>query len=1223
MWGFFHVKMKKRINGFAVMCAVFIMMLSVVLITDDVYAADVTAGGQCLAGGYVCNGHSLGCTTCSSTGMVKCSSCNGVGYIVTTSTKDVTLNVDGSLKTFSSSKVFFGCTTCNGSGQKAYYYENNYHEGAAAHTLGSNYKTGTGKISCSTCGGDGMITSYHNSGNAMSSPSSYGCNSYLTNYYRHTAGDTYSANAAQHWKNCKYCNGTMSTTAHSFGTEYIENGYIKQKCSVCSYVKNQGKLTYTIEFNGNGATSGTTASITAIYGNSYTLTSNGYSKTGYTWKGWYLNSPYVIGGVTYTRNNINPAFYANAYVDLKAAFGYDTASLVAHYNANGRSEGRVVTAPLTDSRVLYPNKATVSNMTQEDGGTVILQAMWEANKYTVTFLPNGGKLDNPGSNLYNGINEDSVSIIFDSNSYWSMNGDIPVREGYTFLGWYTQASGGEQVYGADGKCITGGRFWSDGKKWIYPSNVTLYAHWSRNEYTVTYHGNGGISETDSVKKYYGEDIDLDYSAEKEGYIFIGWSTDPSADKGLSSMKMPDTDVELYAVYSIPVSDVREAYLMIWRSQDKDNYRVYPMECTKEMNMYYTYSLDAADVSDFLNESSYGYAVFIEDHADNITKLKETESSPEIKTYIQTVQHYKYVSGEWILFDTTWEKKFEGETFTPRYAVSPAGYHASSIDDAYVVTGDTVSRAYYLPDNYTLYFDATGGTVDPLKKQVTYGDLYGELPTPQRRGYSFLGWFNKKDAGERITSSNTYLTTGDSTLYAHWKADTYKVTYNYWKNGGVSVSKEADYVTYNALVDLNVTAEKPGWEHIGWNTDPDVEEGMSYLPMPDEDVELYAVFKKDITVTFVDQNDSGMVTRTVTRTIYNRETETDVVVFEQNEWSGWTALGWSLSDKDVNKLDAVYGGIYTAADSVILYGIYVRDVTVTYDTNGSAMNIESQTGKRYYNSSGRYVNPSFVIAGSPVLSGHSFISWSDIWGNLYNPKAQVVFTEDILLTAAWDKYPEIEAYDRYFTLDEAKSGQITEDRLLEKVKGTDKEDGILINKTAVTIIGYRASDFTNLTENADIRITYQAEDSYGNTVTKSVMIHVVDTEVKKSSKATYVRFISSLFFSDGTNLLPADKGGLEENSVWRTNPVYLSYIENALSIKKKHVETKTISAFGMEWKVEEAGSGEWEQKEETWVFEYEDIKKMKEFTNTYGFGNIKVSNGIETLLKWFGHCKQDN
>lgn len=41
--------------------------------------------------------------------------------------------------------------------------------------------------------------------------------------------------------------------------------------------------------------------------------------------------------------------------------------------------------------------------------------------------------------------------------------------------------------------------------------------------------------------------------------------------------------------------------------------------------------------------------------------------------------------------------------------------------------------------YTVIFDANGGNVSPSSKILNSGDVYGELPTPTKEGYKFLGW----------------------------------------------------------------------------------------------------------------------------------------------------------------------------------------------------------------------------------------------------------------------------------------------------------------------------------------------------------------------------------------------------------------------------------------------------------------------------------------------------
>ncbi|MCL2106730.1 MAG: InlB B-repeat-containing protein [Oscillospiraceae bacterium] len=88
-------------------------------------------------------------------------------------------------------------------------------------------------------------------------------------------------------------------------------------------------------------------------------------------------------------------------------------------------------------------------------------------------------------------------------------------------------------------------------------------------------------------------------------------------------------------------------------------------------------------------------------------------------------------------------------------------------------------------DYTVSFNANGGSVSPASKIVTFGSSYGTLPTPTRNGYTFNGWFTATSGGSRITSSSTVNLNGNQTLYAQWTSmpsNTYTVTLN--PNGSI-------------------------------------------------------------------------------------------------------------------------------------------------------------------------------------------------------------------------------------------------------------------------------------------------------------------------------------------------------------------------------------------------------------------------------------------------------
>ena len=69
--------------------------------------------------------------------------------------------------------------------------------------------------------------------------------------------------------------------------------------------------------------------------------------------------------------------------------------------------------------------------------------------------------------------------------------------------------------------------------------------------------------------------------------------------------------------------------------------------------------------------------------------------------------------------------------------------------------------------YTAYFDANGGTVSQLSKNITYGQTYGALPIPTRGDYEFLGWYTAVDGGTKVTESDIVAVENDIILHAKW------------------------------------------------------------------------------------------------------------------------------------------------------------------------------------------------------------------------------------------------------------------------------------------------------------------------------------------------------------------------------------------------------------------------------------------------------------------------
>jgi uncharacterized repeat protein (TIGR02543 family) len=101
--------------------------------------------------------------------------------------------------------------------------------------------------------------------------------------------------------------------------------------------------------------------------------------------------------------------------------------------------------------------------------------------------------------------------------------------------------------------------------------------------------------------------------------------------------------------------------------------------------------------------------------------------------------------------------------------------------------NSTHTAQWSANPYIINFDATGGTADETTKSVLFGRAVGSLPSAQRTGYTFNGWFNEATSGTLITRSTTVSTPSNVTLFAQWTPINYSITFN--TGGGSLVANE--------------------------------------------------------------------------------------------------------------------------------------------------------------------------------------------------------------------------------------------------------------------------------------------------------------------------------------------------------------------------------------------------------------------------------------------------
>lgn len=161
----------------------------------------------------------------------------------------------------------------------------------------------------------------------------------------------------------------------------------------------------------------------------------------------------------------------------------------------------------------------------------------------ITFDLNGGTIN--GSNTVNKQTVYSNEKLGTAKCYPNGQPFVvpsdPVREGYTFLGWYTQAEGGTKCTFTE----------------AVSNNIILYAHWNAHSHTVTLE-NDENKKTNSYD--YGSSVSVPTPTKKTGYNFNHWEvtvpdgeTAPSLngpdENGNYSFSMPDYDITLTAKWT--------------------------------------------------------------------------------------------------------------------------------------------------------------------------------------------------------------------------------------------------------------------------------------------------------------------------------------------------------------------------------------------------------------------------------------------------------------------------------------------------------------------------------------------------------------------------------------------------------------------------------------------------------------------------------------------------
>lgn len=162
--------------------------------------------------------------------------------------------------------------------------------------------------------------------------------------------------------------------------------------------------------------------------------------------------------------------------------------------------------------------------------------------YTITYNANGGTGAPATQSKWYGI---SINI----------SSTVPTKTGYSFVGWGKSSTTTTVSYYPGGSC---------GEN----TNLTLYAIWKANTYTVSYDANGGTGAPSSQTKTH--DVALTLSSTiptRTNYNFVGWGTSSvatTASYSAGGSYTTNASITLYAVWTLGYTEPRVTNLSVTR-----------------------------------------------------------------------------------------------------------------------------------------------------------------------------------------------------------------------------------------------------------------------------------------------------------------------------------------------------------------------------------------------------------------------------------------------------------------------------------------------------------------------------------------------------------------------------------------------------------------------------------------------------------------------------------
>ncbi len=320
---------------------------------------------------------------------------------------------------------------------------------------------------------------------------------------------------------------------------------------------------------------------------------------------------------------------------------------------------------------------------------------------------------------------------------------------------------------------------------------------------------------------------------------------------------------------------------------------------------------------------------------------------------------------------------------PPYTPSENGV---GVDVSGELTGELSLVASYKTILVRIEIDANGGVGGSGSQTVQKGKTV-TLEAPTKEGHLFTGWEDEKGNSYPAGADGkvNITVTEDMTLTAEWKKlPSALVRIEIDANGGVGGSG-SQTVQKGTAVTLEAPT-KEGHLFTGWKD----EKGNSYPAGADGKVNI--TVNEDMKLTAVWE----ARTFTVTYVLLDGKTRTETVAYGQKltlgeePRTGYTFVGWKDGEKMYHA-----GETITVTEDKTLTAVWdTRSFTVTY----VLLNGKTRTETAAYGQN--------VTLGEEPRTGYTFVGWKD-GEKMYHAGETITVTEDMTLTAEWEKLPSAE------------------------------------------------------------------------------------------------------------------------------------------------------------------------------------------------------------------------